>query len=254
MDSLETISDKAHRLQDTQIKANHNFFLTWDQWVPPKLGPTPSLPKDHSPVSFKPTPRPKRPLPTCARNQNSNTSSKSSMPTSKDKADALVKQHFGKEVFDLCWTIESEPTSTTLGEPHYGGQTFEMCWTTQTDLVPVVKAPAKASMTNATAEASLAKPLYGGQEFAMCWDNEPHTAPTIDAPTDGSLAKLHNGSQAFNMCWDTDNTSTKGQYNICWDEPSSSKALLVPMIRAEAATPPRPAAASYDLCWGEEPP
>ncbi|KAG2073666.1 hypothetical protein BDR04DRAFT_1116260 [Suillus decipiens] len=210
------------------------------------------------------------------------------MPTRKDQADGIAKQHFGQEVFDLCWTSESEPTSTTLAKPHYGGQTFNMCWTTQTDLAPVVnalaeapmvkamaealmvkamaeasmvqampdalmvQAMAKGSMVQTMAEASLAKPLYG--KFEMCWDNELYTAPIIDTPAKGSSAKPDYGSQAFDMCWDRDTTPTKGQYNLCLDEPSSSKALSVTAITAEAATPLQLAATSYDLCWGEEPP
>lgn len=46
MYSHEKPVDKARRLQDERIKADLNFFLTWDQWVPPNLCPTPSSPKD----------------------------------------------------------------------------------------------------------------------------------------------------------------------------------------------------------------
>ncbi|KAG2062821.1 hypothetical protein BDR04DRAFT_1164591 [Suillus decipiens] len=288
MDSQDTLSDKARRLQDARIKADRNFFLTWDQWVPPKLGPPPSVPKDYTPLSVRQTPRPTHRLPTRVRNKTLHTSLHSAMPTKKDQADGIAKQPFGQEVFDLCWTSESEPTSTRSGEPHYGGQTFDMCWTAQTDLASVVNALAEASTVQATldapivqatvkgstvqatidasmvqttaeaptvqatAEASSAKPLGG--EFEMCWDDEPYPAPIVDTPVACSSAKPDYGGQAFDMCWDGDTTPTEGQYNLCWDEPSSSKALSVAAITAEAATPLRLVATSYDFCWGEEPP
>ncbi|KAG1767883.1 hypothetical protein EV702DRAFT_1203542 [Suillus placidus] len=210
--------DKARRLQDQHIKADRNFFLTWDQWVPPKLGPTPSLQKDIIPVGTDNTNHPRPHLPTHSHKKNAKTFPTLTMATSKKRNDILAKKHFGKEVFDMCWSTESEP-------------------------VPAVETP--------TATSSV-KPHYHGQTFEMCWNTEADPAPTVEALTEASAAEPNYGGQAFDMCWDTAATSAPGQYDLCWDEPSSSKVTSVPATTADAATPS--AAATYDLCWDEEHP
>ncbi|KAG2064252.1 hypothetical protein BDR04DRAFT_1122711 [Suillus decipiens] len=192
------------------------------------------------------------------------------MLTRKYQADGIAKQHFGQEVFDLCWTSGSKPMSMTLAKPHYGGQTFDMCWTAQTDLVPVVnalvkeptvkamaealivKAPAKALMIQATTNASM---IQATTDTSMI--QAMAAALTVQATAEASLAKPLYGGQgkfSFDICWDADTTPTEGQYNLCWDEPSSSKTLSVAAIMAEAATLLQLAATSYNICWGEEPP
>jgi hypothetical protein len=146
MDSRENHTDKARRLQDELIKADRNYFLTWDQWVPPKLGPTRSIEQENLPAGFKystrPTrSRPTRSLPTRARNHQA---TRSTMPVRKAYADAIASKHFGKKgmslvnrfsidlyldhiVFDMCWDAEPEPSvetpmASSSAEPQYGGQ------------------------------------------------------------------------------------------------------------------------------------
>ncbi|KAG2071144.1 hypothetical protein BDR04DRAFT_1117916 [Suillus decipiens] len=163
----------------------------------------------------------------------------------KDQADGIAKQHFGQEVFDLCWTSESEPTSMTSAEPHYGGQTFDMCWIAQTDLAPVVNALAEAPMVKAMAEAltvqvtpgtlmvqAMAK---GSMVQAMTNALMVQTiakAPMVQAMAETSLAKPLYGE--FEMCWDDKpytapivDTLAKGlsakldyvgqAFDMCWD-------------------------------------
>ncbi|KAG1832630.1 hypothetical protein DFJ58DRAFT_847964 [Suillus subalutaceus] len=202
MDSRENITDKARRLQDEQIKTNSNFFLTWDQWVPPKLGPTRSFPQENLPVGFKYSFQPNRSPPTRAPNNNRMKVTPSTMPVRKETADALTKKHFGKEVFDMCWSTEAAPktsvetpTTSSSAKPQCSGQTFEMCWDVESDPAPTVNAP-----VNAPAEASSANTDYGGQGckggFDMCWgdaqlggdgDREGHVTA---APTTARLTQV----------------------------------------------------------------
>ncbi|KAG2359243.1 hypothetical protein BDR07DRAFT_1488439 [Suillus spraguei] len=128
------------------------------------------------------------------------------MAARKKHAKTMAKKHFSKEVFDMCWSTESEamplvetPTSMTSAEPHYSSQTFEMCWDVEPNPVPTVNALVKASSVNAPAKASSAKQHYGGEAFMtapaprqydLCCNDVPSlskvasvSAITVDADT-----------------------------------------------------------------------
>ncbi|KAG2359252.1 hypothetical protein BDR07DRAFT_1488449 [Suillus spraguei] len=119
------------------------------------------------------------------------------MAARKKHAKTMAKKHFSKEVFDMCWSTESEamplvetPTSMTSAEPHYSSQTFE-----------------------------------------MCWDVEPNPVPTVNALVKASSAKQHYGGEAFMTA------PAPRQYDLCCnDVPSLSKVASVSAITVDAAT------------------
>ncbi|KAG1729538.1 uncharacterized protein EDB91DRAFT_1253045 [Suillus paluster] len=166
MDSHEHPIDKAQWLQDERIKADWNFFVTWDQWVPLKLWPTPSPQKDMIPVGLnKFRIRPKRP--TTSRTIQPKKHPSSVIQTQPDRADALSKNILAmKVIFDMGWSTEADdpltmetPTGTSSASEHFGGQTFNMCWDTEVDLAPIMSEDA-------------ARPAAAGQ-YNLCWDDEP---------------------------------------------------------------------------------
>ncbi|KAG1834617.1 hypothetical protein DFJ58DRAFT_847585 [Suillus subalutaceus] len=220
MDSRENITDKARRLQDKWIKTNSNFFLMWDQW-------------ENLPVGFKYSFRPNCSPPTCAPNNNGmKVTHHQPCQSGRKLLMHLQKKHFGKEVFDMCWSTEAAPetsvetpTASSSAEPQYSGQTFEMCWDVESDPAPTVNAPVSALVNapvsalvnapvsapvNAPAEVSLANTNYGGQGyqggFDMCWgdaqlvgdgDREGHVtaAPTTSSVNSGVNNSESPGSQ-----------------------------------------------------------
>ncbi|KAG2134170.1 uncharacterized protein EDB93DRAFT_1254602 [Suillus bovinus] len=224
MNSTRNLTDKARTLQDKRIKADRNFFLIWDQWVPPKLGPTQTIPQDNLQIRFNYSTQSKCPLPSYSRNIKGTKFTPSTMPVREEYTDALAeKQKAKKAIFEMCWNTEAQPvpsvqtpTGSSSAEHQYSSQTFEMCWSVEPDLGPTVNAPAKASMVNAPS----AKHQYSGQTFEMCWSVEPDLGPTVnalanasmvdspakastvDSPAEVSSAELQYGSQTFEMCWD----------------------------------------------------
>ncbi|KAG1720607.1 uncharacterized protein EDB91DRAFT_1256908 [Suillus paluster] len=188
MDSHEHPIDKAQRLQDERIKADRNFFVMWDQWVPPKLWPTPSPQKDVIPKNLS-----------------------SVMQTRPDRADALSKKYFGHEIFDMCWSNEADnpptvetPTATSSASEHFGGQTFDMCWDTEVDPVLIVSEDA-------------VRPAAAGQ-YNLCWDDEPDPSK-VDLPPIVELATIETPTM------DVAIPSVAGQYDMCWEGRPSASAV-----------------------------
>ncbi|KAG1903867.1 uncharacterized protein F5891DRAFT_977413 [Suillus fuscotomentosus] len=103
--------DKARRLQDEHIKANLNFFLTWDQWVPPNLCPTPSSPKDritmrNNKLHVGPN------LPTISGPVQVAKSTVATMPSDKTQNTHHPKNNGGHTVFDMYWNTEGDGAPT----------------------------------------------------------------------------------------------------------------------------------------------
>lgn len=146
MSSRAHYTDTARQLQDERIKTDRNFFLTWDQWVPPKLGPTRYIQQEILPVGFKYSTRPKRSLPTRKYHNRAKPPASSTMPVNKAHADAMAKKHFGKECKScLLLTDTYEYLAPTV---------FDMCWKTDAEAVPLVET---------STDASLTEPQYSGQ-------------------------------------------------------------------------------------------
>ncbi|KAG2091863.1 uncharacterized protein F5147DRAFT_657863 [Suillus discolor] len=108
MYSHENATDKAHRIQDECIKADWNFFVTWEQWVPPKLCPIPAtqnvwIPVGNHNIHIRPNITTTSGLPQVMK------SNVSSMPSSQPHPEGLPKKHFGSEV----WTVNTT-TATSL--------------------------------------------------------------------------------------------------------------------------------------------
>ncbi|KAG2065471.1 hypothetical protein BDR04DRAFT_1121840 [Suillus decipiens] len=191
------------------------------------------------------------------------------MLTRKDQADGIDKQHFGQEVFDLCWTSESEPMSMTLAEPHYGGQTFDMCWTTQTDLTPVVSALAKALMAKAMPKALMVQAMPNTPMVQAMTDTlmvqatatalmvkvmtnasiiqATAKAPMVKAMVKASLAKPLYGSQGKSS--PIVDTLAKGllaklhyggqAFDMCWDR-DTTPTEDIPAVECQGG---------FDMCW-----
>ncbi|KAG0692662.1 hypothetical protein DFH29DRAFT_1008282 [Suillus ampliporus] len=258
MDSKEHPIDKARRLQDERIKADRNYFVTWDQWVPPKLWTTPSPQKDGIPM--------KRP----------NTSTPSLMPSNKTPAERLAKQCFGHETFDMCWSTETDqlptvetPTMTSSAEPHFGCQTFDMCWDTEVDPVPILS-------------VETARPAATGQ-YNLCWDDEPHPSkvhlppivqlPTFKTPPVDVAIPL--AASQYDMCWDDQPSPSavtyKANFDMCWDDSPSVKnddldigpttagvdQSVIGSVESAADTIELSESstggykATFDMCWGD---
>ncbi|KAG1889744.1 uncharacterized protein F5891DRAFT_1198407 [Suillus fuscotomentosus] len=128
MYSHENPVETTRRLQDECIKADSNFLLTWDQWVPPKLCPTPSPQKDRIPVGDNHIGI--RPNQATTSGPPQVTNSKiSTMPSKETYTEALPMNNFGHEVFEMYWNTEADqvpkagsPTATPSAEPQVGGQ------------------------------------------------------------------------------------------------------------------------------------
>ncbi|KAG0698120.1 hypothetical protein DFH29DRAFT_878202 [Suillus ampliporus] len=269
MDSEEHPIDKAQRLQDEHIKADQNYFVTWDQWVPPKLWLTPSPQKDGIPVGFNTIRIPPKRL-TTSRTKQPNKSTPLLMPSSKIRAERLAKQHFGHETFDICWSTETDqllmveaPTMTSLAEPHFRGQTFDMCWDTEVDLVLIVN-------------VETAGPAAAGQ-YNLCWDDEPHPSkvhsppivklPTLKTPPVDVAIPLAAGQ--YDMCWDDQPSpsavSYKANFDMCWDDSPSVKnddldigpttagvdQSVIGSVESGSSTGGYKA--TFDMCWGDPP-
>ncbi|KAG1776222.1 hypothetical protein EV702DRAFT_1198542 [Suillus placidus] len=249
---LSSLYASLQLLRDQHIKADRNFFLTWDQWVPPKLGPTPSLQKDIIPVGTDNTNRPRPHLPTHSRKKNAKTFPTSTMATSKKRNNILAKKHFGKEVFDIagggntdCYIIGR----TSLPWPN-------VCWNAEPDPAPTVEAPT---------EASAAEPNYGGQAFDMCWDtaatsapgqydlcwDEPSSSKVASVPATTADAATPSAAATYDLCWDEEHPPTMAnsanvsmhsaanEYDMCWDDrPATSAAGYQ---------------GCFDMCWGDSP-
>ncbi|KAG2063090.1 hypothetical protein BDR04DRAFT_1123500 [Suillus decipiens] len=193
------------------------------------------------------------------------------MPTRKDQADGIPKQDFGHEVFDLCYTSESEPFSTTSAKPHYGGETFDMCWNAQTDLAPVVsslaeaptvkamdealtvKATAEAStvqatpdapMVQATAEASMVQATTG-ISTVQARAAASTVQATAEAPTVQAMAEASSGKPLY------------GEFEMCWDDEPYTAPIVDTLAEGLSARPHyggqnhAPTESQYSLCWDE---
>ncbi|KAG1814385.1 uncharacterized protein BJ212DRAFT_1300679 [Suillus subaureus] len=197
VDSQEHLIDKARRFQDKCIKANQNFFVTWDQWVPPKLWPTPS---------------PQRV--TCQLTK----SKQSLMPSCKKTTKELAKEHFGHEKFDMCWGTEADKALTVetpnvgpSAKPHFGVKTFDMCWDAEVDPVLIIA-------------ASTAEPQPAIQ-YDLCWDD----APMEETPSASAVGYKANSD----MCWgdlplgtDGDHDGVLTQHGLLSQIVEGSKELL----------------------------
>ncbi|KAG2109219.1 hypothetical protein DEU56DRAFT_920377 [Suillus clintonianus] len=242
MDSPEHPIDKARRIQEERIKADRNYFVTWDRWIPPKLWPTPFPQKSWIPVGLNTFPiPPKRPIPPKAKSPIDYPTSL--MPSRKKSAAELAKQYFGHEQIDMCWDIEADevpkvatPTASasanpeSLAEVNFGNEQFDTCWGAEEDGVPKVVTP--------TASAS-AEQQFGSEKFEMLWGTEVDEVPQLVTPTASTSAELQFGNETYDMGWDgegdpapTDSpTQAAGQYDLCWDD-------------AEDAP-------TYDMCWDD---
>ncbi|KAG1748865.1 uncharacterized protein EDB91DRAFT_1244677 [Suillus paluster] len=224
MDSHEHPIDKARWLQDECIKADRNFFVMWDQWVPPELWPTPSPQKDMIPVGLnKFCIRPK--LPTTSHTIQPKKHPSSVMQTRPDRADALSKKYFGHEIFDMCWSTEADdpptmetPTRTSSASEHFRGQTFDMCWDTEVDLAPIVSEDA-------------ARPAAAGQ-YNLCGDNELDPSK-VDSPPIVEPVTIETPTM------DVAIPSAAGQYDMCWEDWPSASAVGYE--------------ANFDMCWEDSP-
>ncbi|KAG1775256.1 hypothetical protein EV702DRAFT_1047110 [Suillus placidus] len=228
----------------------------WDQWVPPQLGPTRSIPQENLPPGFKYSFRSKD-IPTRAHNKHAMKSTCSTMPARKATADAMVKKHFGKQALKLS---QSHRTASSSAEPQYSGQTFEMCWDVERDPAPTVNAPSAAAgpydlcwdelsssrigtIPAITLEA--ATPL-AATTYDFCWDEDPQST-TPDSVQDDQPATSVSGYQGgFDMCWgdaplggDIATPSAASQFDMCWDDRPATSATGYQ--------------GGFDMCWGDTP-
>ncbi|KAG1787532.1 uncharacterized protein HD556DRAFT_1448721 [Suillus plorans] len=224
MYSHDTRLDKARRLQDERIKADWNFFLTWDQWVPPMLCTIPSPQKDQIPVGYNnirisPT------LPTISSPLQVTKSKVSIMPSNKTQTLAHPKNNVGHQVFDMCWNTEGDqapavqtPTATQSADPQVAGSTFDMCWDAEADSAPSVDMHAAAPLASC--------------KYDLCWDQE-HRPPMVDPIPILELAT------AETQIVDASIPLSAGQYDMCWiDSPFASAVGYAP---------------NFEMCWEDVP-
>ncbi|KAG1807075.1 hypothetical protein EV424DRAFT_1544020 [Suillus variegatus] len=223
MYSHEKPVDKARRLQDERIKSDLNFFLTWDQWVPPNLYPTPSPPKDrismrNNQIRVGPN------LPTISGPIQVAKSRVATTPSNKTQTTHHPKNNGGHEVFDMCWNTEAaraptvkSPTAPQSADPQVAGPVkFDMCWDTDGDSAPNVAMCAAAPLASC--------------QYNLCWDTEKspprvHLAPNLEPATVETFTA--DGSIPFSV----------GQYNMGWtDSPCASVVGF---------------ASDFDMCWGD---
>jgi hypothetical protein len=103
MSSHTHSTDKAQQLQDEWIKTDRNFFLTWDHWVPPQVGPTISIQQENLPVGFK--------YLIHKQNNRAKPPASSTIPVNKAHAATTADNHCGEEEhissqadqYDMCW-------------------------------------------------------------------------------------------------------------------------------------------------------
>ncbi|KAG1844899.1 hypothetical protein C8R48DRAFT_780123 [Suillus tomentosus] len=236
MGSHKNLVDDARRLQDDRIKTDCNFFVTWDQWVPPKLCTSPS-PQNGSKLT---------------------NYILSNMPSWQTQTEALPTQHAGTERFDMSWNFEDDqvptverPNDTPSADPHVLSQVFDMCWDTEVN--PAATGPAEAAV-----------PLKSG-EYNLCWNAEKGL-PKVDVALIHQLDIQENetiaiaipgGAGQYDMCWN-DRASAEamefmGDFDMCWgdsalagDDHLESGSIAAPVINLiNAADTP----ATYDLCF-----
>ncbi|KAG2067586.1 hypothetical protein BDR04DRAFT_1158932 [Suillus decipiens] len=215
MHSLKNCTEKAQQLQDEQIKTNHNFFLTWDQW-------------ENLPAGFKYSTHPEHSLLTHTRNNHMKKSAPSTMPVSEASATAITKNIPAKK----CLT------------------SVEMCWDVKPYPAPMINAPVNA-LVNAPAEASSAKQDLGGEEFNMywktnttpprgqydfCWD-EPSSSQVVSVPVITVEAATPLAAAPYDFCWDDA------------PQPTIADSSHIPTPLAAAAEHQ----GGFDMCWGDPP-
>ncbi|KAG2138393.1 hypothetical protein DEU56DRAFT_755945 [Suillus clintonianus] len=241
MDSPEHPIDKARRIQEERIKADRNYFVTWDRWIPPKLWPTPFPQKSWIPVGLNTFPIP---------------------PKRRNQRQELAKQYFGHEQIDMCWDIEADevpkvatPTASasanpeSLAEVNFGNEQFDTCWGAEEDGVPKVVTP--------TASAS-AEQQFGSEKFEMLWGTEVDEVPQLVTPTASTSAELQFGNETYDMGWDgegdpapTDSpTQAAGQYDLCWDDAEDAPTYDMCLGRRRVGTTVAGAVlAAADMPW-----
>ncbi|KAG1787556.1 uncharacterized protein HD556DRAFT_1448566 [Suillus plorans] len=216
MYSHENATDKACRIQDERIKADWNFFVTWDQWVPPTLCPIPATQNVQIPVVMK--------------------SNVSSMPSSQPHPEGLPKKHFGGKVFDMCWNTEADlvrtvntTTATSSAEPQYEGQVFDVCWDTEVNLAPIVVADA-------------ATPPAAGS-YDLCWDSQ-------GSPRKINLAPIQELAATKTHTLDVTMPLAADQYDMCWN---NSLSASVDRYRGKCRSLPPTItnhhSGDFDMCW-----
>ncbi|KAG1725164.1 uncharacterized protein EDB91DRAFT_1087225 [Suillus paluster] len=164
MDSHEHPIDKARRLQDERIKADWNFFVMWDQWVPTEVVAD-------------------------------------SIPS---KRHALSKKYFGHEIFDMGWSTEADdlptvgtPTGTSSAGEHFGGQTFDMCWDTEVDPAPIMSE--NAARPAAAGQYNL---CWDDEPDPSKVDSPPIVEPaTIETPTMDSRHTIGGRTGRLHQQW-----------------------------------------------------
>ncbi|KAG1752347.1 uncharacterized protein EDB91DRAFT_1077775 [Suillus paluster] len=170
MDSHEHPIDKAGQLQDERMKANWNFFITWDQWVPPKLWLTPPPQKDVIPKPF---------------------------------GHEIFDMCRSTEANELP-TMEM-PTATSSAGRHFWGQTFDMCWDTKVDLAPIMSVDVARPVAAAVGYKANFNMCWG--DLPSGGGDDLHTggttAPVINSVNSGTdslveLSESHStGTQAY---------------------------------------------------------
>ncbi|KAG2347665.1 hypothetical protein BDR05DRAFT_996748 [Suillus weaverae] len=189
------------------------------------------------------------------------------MPARKATTDAMAKKHFGKQVFDMCWSTEAEPeplvetpTASSSAEPQYSGQTFEMCWDVEHNPAPTVNAqsaatgpydlcwdePSSSRIGTIPAITLKAATPPAATTYDVCWDEDPQST-TPDSVQDDRPETSEAGYQGgFDMCWgdaplggDITTPSAAGQFDMCWDD--------------QLATSATGYQGGFDMCWGDAP-
>ncbi|KAG2115892.1 uncharacterized protein F5147DRAFT_649311 [Suillus discolor] len=241
MYSHENATDKAHRIQDECIKADWNFFVTWEQWVPPKLCPIPAtqnvwIPVGNHNIHIRPNITTTSGLPQVMK------SNVSSMPSSQPHPEGLPKKHFGSEV----WTVNTT-TATSLAEPQYEGQatppaagSYDLCWDSQGSPRKINLAPIQELAATKTHTLDVTMPLVADQ-YDMCWNN------SLSASVDGYRGKCrslpptitnhHSGD--FDMCWEDSTSGGDGHVDS-----GLVAAPTINMVNLAGDTP-----VLYDLCF-----
>ncbi|KAG2139260.1 hypothetical protein DEU56DRAFT_755573 [Suillus clintonianus] len=187
--------DKARRIQDEHIKADRNYFVTWDNTL-------------HK-------------LPTTSRTSMKTKTSK------KTRAEILARTYFGDETFDMCYGTEGDasmtvdtPSYTALADAQYGRQIFEMCFDPEVEPAPII-----------TAETSVppASPRYD-----LCWDEAPIASDAdVNQIVELATSAPPMASQYY-FCWDAapiasdadvtpimepvNTPATEERYDMCWDD------------------------------------
>ncbi|KAG2095124.1 uncharacterized protein F5147DRAFT_778818 [Suillus discolor] len=231
----ENATDKARRIQDERIKADWNFFVTWEQWVPLKLCPIPAtqnvrIPVGNHNIHIRPNITTTSGLPQVTK------SNVSSMPSSQPHPEGLPKKHFGGEVFDMCWNTKADlvrtvntTTATSSAEPQYEGQVFDVCWDTEVDPAPIIVADA-------------ATPPAAGS-YDLCWDSQ-------GSPRKINLAPIQELAATKTHTLDVTMPLVADQYDMCWN---NSPSVSVDGYRGKCQSLPPTItnhhSGDFDMCW-----